>query len=83
MPTRKSMAWEYKSTTMVEYMKVNGKMIKDMEKGPRSLPREAGMWASTRITSLMVKVYILGMMEKHTKESGNLGARMVLAYGKG
>jgi len=77
------MAWEYKSTTTAEYMKVNGKMIKEMEKGPRSLPRAAGTWASTRIISLMVMVYILGTMGKHTKESGNLGARMVLVYGKG
>jgi hypothetical protein len=74
---------EYKYTTTEEYMKANGKMTKDMEKARRSLLREGGMWASTRITSLMVKVYILGTTGKHTKESGNLAARMVLEYGKG
>jgi hypothetical protein len=69
--------------TMAESMRVNGKTTKDKEMVPKSLRLEVNMSASIKITNLMARVYLLGTVERPTKESGNLVERMVLEYGKG
>ena len=65
-----------------EYMKDNGKMIREMSVDSNYLAMVTNIMASIKQVKLMAKGLIHGVMMKLTMESGEMDKSMVMVYGR-
>lgn len=71
------------SIKMTKYFKVNGLKIKKKEKDQKNFRTNVSFQVTMRMESQMEKVFINGLMDKLTKESGMKGRDMALGIGEG